>query len=166
MSLQHHPCVRLRGIRVGGARVRSSAGQVVQHFAAASGTRPGKRSWRRSRNAMSCAATVIAAGLRGVVTSAATGSAGHLDKGGSWLQIPSKRCSRCRETKPLGDFAWRYMERGLHDSYCRPCRSAYKKEHYQRNKDRYRAQSPRLQATDLQAANRMAPGLFPSSPLR
>jgi hypothetical protein len=57
------------------------------------------------------------------------------------LQIPSKRCSRCRETKPLGDFAWRYIERGLHDSYCRPCRSAYKKEHYKRNKDRYQAQA-------------------------
>jgi hypothetical protein len=57
------------------------------------------------------------------------------------LQIPTKRCSKCGEIKPLGDFGWRYIERGLHDTYCRPCRSAYKKEHYQRNKDRYLTQA-------------------------
>jgi hypothetical protein len=43
----------------------------------------------------------------------------------------------CRQTKPVTDFAWRRIKKSQRDSYCRPCRSIYKKEHYRRNKDRY-----------------------------
>jgi hypothetical protein len=32
---------------------------------------------------------------------------------------------------------WRRIDKGWRDSYCRPCRSAYKKEHYAKNKQRY-----------------------------
>lgn len=39
--------------------------------------------------------------------------------------------------KPVDAFAWRYMERGLRDNYCRPCRAAYKQEHYSQNRQRY-----------------------------
>jgi hypothetical protein len=39
--------------------------------------------------------------------------------------------------KPLDEFAWRRKERGQRDNYCRPCRSAYKHEHYSRNRQRY-----------------------------
>lgn len=48
-----------------------------------------------------------------------------------------RRCGRCGEEKPLGEFAWRRKDRGQRDNYCRPCRSAYKHEHYSRNKQRY-----------------------------
>jgi hypothetical protein len=48
-----------------------------------------------------------------------------------------RRCGRCRQEKSVDDFAWRYIERGLRDNYCRPCRSAYKKEHYSKHRDRY-----------------------------
>jgi len=34
-------------------------------------------------------------------------------------------------------FAWRRKGRGQRDSHCRPCRSAYGKEHYAKNKQRY-----------------------------
>ena len=34
-------------------------------------------------------------------------------------------------------FAWRRRERGQRDTYCRPCRSAYGKEHYAANRQRY-----------------------------
>ena len=46
-------------------------------------------------------------------------------------------CGRCKETKAFEEFAWRRKARGQRDNYCRPCRSAYKKEHYARNKQRY-----------------------------
>jgi hypothetical protein len=48
-----------------------------------------------------------------------------------------RRCGRCGEEKPVGDFAWRRIAKGQRDNYCRPCRSAYKKEHYAANKARY-----------------------------
>jgi hypothetical protein len=47
------------------------------------------------------------------------------------------RCSRCKEEKPDEDFAWRRRGQGQRDTYCRPCRAAYKQEHYAANKARY-----------------------------
>jgi hypothetical protein len=49
----------------------------------------------------------------------------------------SSRCYRCGETKPIGEFSWRNKAKGRRDSFCRPCRSAYGKEHYAANKQRY-----------------------------
>lgn len=49
----------------------------------------------------------------------------------------TKRCSRCQSQKPVEDFNWKRIARGQRDSYCRPCRAAYKQEHYARNKQRY-----------------------------
>ena len=51
------------------------------------------------------------------------------------------KCYRCHETKPAEEFAWRRKHRGQRDSFCRPCRAAYKQEHYQANKERYIAQA-------------------------
>lgn len=48
-----------------------------------------------------------------------------------------KRCSRCSRVKPTAQFAWRRIAQGQHDSYCRDCRAAYKKEHYAANRQRY-----------------------------
>jgi hypothetical protein len=48
-----------------------------------------------------------------------------------------RRCGRCYEEKGLEDFAWRRKARGQRDNYCRPCRAAYKQEHYRANRRRY-----------------------------
>jgi hypothetical protein len=48
-----------------------------------------------------------------------------------------RTCYRCGELKPAEDFSWRRKERGQRDSFCRPCRSAYGKEHYAANRQRY-----------------------------
>ncbi len=54
-----------------------------------------------------------------------------------------RRCGRCGERKDLAEFAWRRKAKGQLDNYCRPCRAAYKQEHYaanrQRNIDRVKA---------------------------
>jgi hypothetical protein len=39
--------------------------------------------------------------------------------------------------KPLEDFAWRRKAKGQRHNYCRPCHSAYHREHYLANKQRY-----------------------------
>lgn len=38
---------------------------------------------------------------------------------------------------PVEEFAWRRKAKGQRDSYCRPCRSDYKQEHYAANRQRY-----------------------------
>lgn len=48
-----------------------------------------------------------------------------------------RRCCRCGEIKLEQQFAWRRKHRGQRDSFCRPCRSAYGREHYETNKQRY-----------------------------
>jgi hypothetical protein len=53
----------------------------------------------------------------------------------------TKRCGRCGETKPVEEFAWRRREKGQRHNYCRPCHSAYHREHYLANRDRYIAQA-------------------------
>lgn len=39
--------------------------------------------------------------------------------------------------KDVKQFAWRRRSKGQRDSLCRPCRSAYGKEHYAANRQRY-----------------------------
>ncbi len=47
----------------------------------------------------------------------------------------TRRCSRCKEEKPLDAFGQK--SRGRLGTYCRPCRSAYHREHYLKNKREY-----------------------------
>src|SRR3954452_1390119 len=49
----------------------------------------------------------------------------------------TKRCGGCGEAKPVDDFSWRRKTKGQRDSLCRLCRSAYGKEHYGGNRQRY-----------------------------
>jgi hypothetical protein len=46
-------------------------------------------------------------------------------------------CYRCRGSKPASDFAWRRRPKAQRDTFCRPCRSAYGREHYEANRQRY-----------------------------
>ena len=49
----------------------------------------------------------------------------------------SKWCSRCKLEKSVEEFNWRRKARGERDTHCRPCRAAYKREHYARHRQRY-----------------------------
>jgi len=48
--------------------------------------------------------------------------------------MSKKRCVRCKKKRALSKFRQRPDFNGT-DSYCRDCRSAYSKEHYQANKE-------------------------------
>jgi hypothetical protein len=52
-------------------------------------------------------------------------------------EATGRRCARCRVVKSDDEFAWRRIAQGQRDTYCRPCRSEYGKEHYAANKQRY-----------------------------
>jgi hypothetical protein len=58
------------------------------------------------------------------------------------------KCYRCGEVKPAEDFAWRRKAKEQRDTFCRPCRSAYGKEHYAANRERY-IQQARIQKRQL-----------------
>lgn len=64
------------------------------------------------------------------------------------------KCSRCQKYKKPEEFAWQRKERGLRDRYCRPCRAAYKQEHYRKHKKRYVAQA--LERTNRRLDERIA----------
>jgi hypothetical protein len=48
-----------------------------------------------------------------------------------------QKCYRCGLYKAADDFAWRRKAKSQRDSFCRPCRSAYHREHYLANRQRY-----------------------------
>jgi hypothetical protein len=50
---------------------------------------------------------------------------------------PLIKCYRCGELKPPEAFAWRRRNVGQRDSFCRPCRAQYKREHYLAHRQRY-----------------------------
>ncbi len=47
------------------------------------------------------------------------------------------KCYRCGGLKPSEAFSWRRRAKGQRDTFCRPCRSAYGKQHYEANRQRY-----------------------------
>jgi hypothetical protein len=53
--------------------------------------------------------------------------------------VPSdvRLCGSCGQRKPASDFAWRRRARDQRDNYCRPCRAAYKRQHYAANRESY-----------------------------
>jgi hypothetical protein len=55
----------------------------------------------------------------------------------------TRLCGRCRRPKPIAEFAWHRKAKGQRDNYCRPCRAAYKQEHYAAHRERYVANAAR-----------------------
>lgn len=48
-----------------------------------------------------------------------------------------RRCSMCGELKPLAAFPFRRLLTGERAHYCRPCRAAYRRAHYEKNRADY-----------------------------
>ena len=54
-----------------------------------------------------------------------------------WMIGQAKRCSRCHQDLPLHEFAFSDRSTGSRQSFCRDCHSAYRREHYVRNRGDY-----------------------------
>ena len=65
-------------------------------------------------------------------------------------------CARCLSEKPIEAFPIKDKARGTRRSYCRPCRSEYGKEHYQRNKPYYLAKNVAARGEHRRANRDMA----------
>ncbi len=76
----------------------------------------------------------------------------------------ARRCSRCGEVKPNEDFAWRRKDKGWRETYCRPCRAAYKQEHYAKNKQRYKDQAAEWSQATLEERGRYLWNFFQTHP--
>jgi hypothetical protein len=55
-----------------------------------------------------------------------------------------RKCYRCGKRKPPEAFAWHRRKGGQRDSFCRPCRSAYGREHYEKHRERYIKQAAKV----------------------
>jgi len=62
----------------------------------------------------------------------------------SGFESEIRKCNRCGEFKPADEFAWRRKRKVQRDSFCRPCRSAYGREHYLANRQRYIDQAAKV----------------------
>jgi hypothetical protein len=51
-----------------------------------------------------------------------------------------KICGRCKQEKPLEDFAWKNKAKGTKQYQCRVCQYEYRTEHYSRNKEKIYSQ--------------------------
>lgn len=49
----------------------------------------------------------------------------------------TRRCRHCDKDKPLAAFNWRSRKKGIRQTKCKDCQSAYHRQHYQANKTRY-----------------------------
>jgi hypothetical protein len=50
--------------------------------------------------------------------------------------MTTKECSRCHEVKPLSEFDYK-KQKNVYASYCKDCRRAWLREHYQNNRQYY-----------------------------
>lgn len=55
-------------------------------------------------------------------------------------EVDTIKCSRCGELKPAGEYGWKRMDLNRRDSYCRPCRRDYGREHYAAHREKRIAQ--------------------------
>jgi len=75
-----------------------------------------------------------------------------------------RRCGRCGELKPIDQFAWRRRRRRQRDNMCAPCRSAYGREHYLANRQRYIDAEARRKRARVERRTRWLIKFFDSHP--
>jgi len=71
-------------------------------------------------------------------------------------EIETRRCSRCRAVKPIGDFPLKDRARGTRRSYCWDCCRAYARSHYARNRDTYLRKARRRNRLDRETCQQLA----------
>ncbi len=75
-----------------------------------------------------------------------------------------RRCGRCGELKPVDDFAWRRKRKLQRDNFCRPCRSAYGRDHYLANKERYIQNAAAVKRKTLMERTKFLLDFFKTNP--
>ncbi|MEX1178589.1 MAG: hypothetical protein WEB09_09020 [Nitriliruptor sp.] len=84
--------------------------------------------------------------------------------GRSFWDMMLRRCQPCGGWFPLAAFAWRRVDRGLRDTYCYRCRSAYHRAHYQQNRERYIAMAAARRDREVERRTRQLLKYFATHP--
>src|SRR6266702_793719 len=53
------------------------------------------------------------------------------------LAMETKVCGRCASEKPIDEFGFRYVDRGIRHSWCKGCMAEYKSAWYERNRAKH-----------------------------
>lgn len=93
-----------------------------------------QRNWRRAPGSQS--RRRVLPGPKRAPRSSTTG-APVTEQLSIWMVGQAKRCSRCHRDLPLHEFAFSDRKRGTRQYFCRDCHSAYRREHYARNRTDY-----------------------------
>jgi hypothetical protein len=64
----------------------------------------------------------------------------------STTPVLTKQCSKCGLLKPVGEFNFRYRDRGVRHGYCRECGKELTRSHYRRKKRSYLTRNLRAYA--------------------
>ncbi len=73
------------------------------------------------------------------------------------------RCSRCGQTKPVAEFTWNRVKQRP-DTYCKPCRAAYGRDHYEQNKELYISKNAKRKERLLEERYRYLRRFFADNP--
>jgi hypothetical protein len=79
-----------------------------------------------------------------------------------WQEL--RKCGRCGELKPIEQFAWRRRRKRQRDNMCAPCRSAYGREHYLANRQKYIDAEARRKRERAETRTKYLIGFFQSHP--
>lgn len=66
----------------------------------------------------------------------------------------TRRCARCGIEKPIDEFGFKYRERGIRQSWCKPCYVEYKRLWYLENRDEHLAHVKEMRAISSQENQR------------
>lgn len=78
--------------------------------------------------------------------------------------VPAKRCTRCGGEFPIDQFRANPRYAGGRVNWCTSCARAYRAEHYQRNRDRVRAQNAEWHATHKEQRNAAMRAAYAADP--
>ncbi|MBU0596989.1 hypothetical protein KJ641_01305 [Patescibacteria group bacterium] len=69
--------------------------------------------------------------------------------------MEKKVCTKCKLEKPSEVFNWKDRKKALRNSLCKECHGQYRKDHYQRNKEKYILKARRWNSNQTQVLRKI-----------
>jgi hypothetical protein len=67
----------------------------------------------------------------------------------------TRKCARCGIEKPVDEFGFKYRERGIRQSWCKPCYVEYKRLWYLQNREEHLAHVKKMRAISSEENQRL-----------
>lgn len=62
----------------------------------------------------------------------------------------TKLCRKCGDEKPIDQFNWKDKKKGKRQTQCKACHAAYRRQHYQDNKEKYKEKARRWNRENME----------------